>query len=263
MVPGNRDTTWLECTSQTLAAGYLGGSTSNRYALVVDENGGTLVRTPRYGLKENLQIRKIIASIDEEGHLQAEVKTIYSAEQQDRLHYFINDLSKNKLMEFLKEDLELATYDIKDFRYKEIKGEIPVVDETLALTASNYATVTGRRIFIEPNIFTRYHRKLSPVDTRRHDIVMSLEFTDIDTTEITLPTGFAPEAIPADVKVDSKFGTYSSSVKLEGNKLVYYRRMEHYSGRFAPDQYNSLVKFYETIYKADRNKVVLVKKETP
>ena len=196
-------------------------------------------------------------------YLLAQVKTKYGAEQQDRLHYFINDLSKNKLMEFLKEDLDLATYDIQDFKYKEIKSEIPVIDETLDLTAANYATVTGKRIFIVPNIFTRNNRKLSAEATRRHDIVMSFEYNDIDTTEIKLPAGFAPETLPADVHVESKFGKYSSSVKLEGDKLVYYRNMEHYSGRFAPDQYNALVKFYETIYKADRNKVVLVKKDVP
>jgi hypothetical protein len=38
--------------------------------------------------------------------------------------------------------------------------------------------------------------------------------------------------------------------------------MEKYSGHFPAKDYNELAKFYETIYKADRNKVVLVKTET-
>lgn len=101
-VPLGKDTTWLECTSQTKAAGYFGGETSNRYALAVDETGGTLVRTPKYGLNENLQIRHISASIDVNGFLEAAVKTNYRAEQQDRLHAVINGLSKDKLMEFEK-----------------------------------------------------------------------------------------------------------------------------------------------------------------
>ena len=261
MVPGAKDTTWLECTSQTLPAGYLGGSSCNRFALAVDENGGTLVRTPRYGLKENLQWRQINATVDEEGNLQARIETSYSAVRQDRLHSVINNMSKDKLMDFLKEDLDLATYDIRDFKYREIRGEIPVIEETLELIADNYATVTGKRIFIMPNVFTRSDHILKAEGNRRYDIVLNFEFNDIDTTEIKLPEGFTPETLPGDVKVESKFGKYSSSVKLEGDKLVYYRNMEHYSGRFAPDQYNALVKFYETIYKADRSKVVLVKKE--
>jgi len=261
MVPLGKDTTWLECTSQTLPAGYLSGGTSNRYALVVDENGGVLVRTPHYGLLENLQTRKISAIIDADGYLRANIKTSYGAIQQDDLHHMINNLSRDKLMERLKEDLDLATYDVKSFEYKEHKQEVPVIDESIELTAENYATVTGKRLFVHPNIFTRSHRKLTVEETRRFDIVLSFAFNDVDTVEIKLPDGYTPESIPQDVKLESQFGKYRATVKLDGTRLLYYRSYEHYSGRFPAAQYAELVKFYETIYKADRNKVVLVKKD--
>ncbi|MBI9035505.1 MAG: transglutaminase domain-containing protein, partial [Bacteroidales bacterium] len=47
------DTIWLECTSQTAPFGYLGKFTSDRYALMVDENGGELIRTKSYTSEEN------------------------------------------------------------------------------------------------------------------------------------------------------------------------------------------------------------------
>lgn len=262
-VPRGSDTTWLECTSQTKAAGYLGGGTGNRFAIAVDENGGTLVRTPRYGINENLQVRKITATLDMDGHLNAQVKTDYSAEQQDRLHSLINGLSKDKLMEFLKEDLELATYDVKSYNYKELKRPLPVIAETLDVVADNYATVSGKRFFLVPNIFTRTHRKLKAAGERRYDLVLGFEFRDIDSAEITIPAGYIPESIPQDVKLVTRFGKYTASIKVEGDKVYYYRSFEHYSGRFPASQYQELVKFYESIYKADRNKLVLVKKETP
>ena len=46
-----------------------------------------------------------------------------------------------------------------------------------------------------------------------------------------------------------------------GNKIYYYRKMENYSGRFSAKEYAALVNFYDAIYKADRNRIVLVKKE--
>jgi hypothetical protein len=262
-VPLKNDTVWLECTSQTDPAGYMGGFTGNRYALAVNETGGTLVRTPRYGMKENLQVRKINAILDNEATLNIKALTHYCALQQDEINGLINYLSKDKVKEYLHEELDFATYNINSFDYKENKSALPSIDESLDITVSNYATITGKRLFIVPNVMTRSGRKLSSDTARKYDIELGYEYKDVDSIEIELPKGYEPEAMPQDVSVTSKFGKYNSSVKLKDNKLFYYRSMEKYSGRFPAKDYNDLVKFYETIYKADRSKVVLVKNETP
>jgi len=123
--------------------------------------------------------------------------------------------------------------------------------------------VSGKRLFITPNILTRTRRKPIADDDRHYEVVTGFEFTDIDTAEIKLPGGYQPEAMPAPVSVESKFGKYSCNVKMEGDKLVYHRSIEYYSGRYPAAEYNNLVKFWQQVYKSDRNKVVLVKKDTP
>ncbi len=260
-VPLQKDTMWLECTSQTLSAGYLSEFTSDRYALLINENGGTLVRTPKYGIKENLETRLIKATLDDEATLQVKALTRYNGLQQDLYHGLIHGLSKDKVKEFLHEQLDFATYEIIRFDYKETKSLLPAVDESLDITVSNYATITGKRLFIIPNVMTRTHRKLSADEERKYDIELGFEYKDVDTVEINLPAGYATESMPADVAISNKFGKYNSSVRLLGNQLFYYRSLEHYGGRFPAKDYAELVKFYETIYKADRNKVVLVNKQ--
>jgi hypothetical protein len=163
-------------------------------------------------------------------------------------------------MEFLKEDLELATYDVRDFKYREERSAIPVIEEKLDLVVDHYATVSGKRVFIMPNIFTRTHRKLKATESRSNDLVLGFEYTDVDSAEIILPAGYMPESLPQDVRIESKFGKYVSGVKFMDDKLYYHRSIEHNSGRFPASDYKELVNFYETIYKADRSKVVLVKK---
>lgn len=258
--PVNKDTVWLECTSQTLPADYLSNFTSNRYALLVDQNGGKLVRTPKYGLKENLQVRTIKAKLDESGSLMAKAGSKYEAEQQDQIQGVINALSRDKVKEYLHDHFDFATYDINSFEYKENKSDLPSVIESLDISVSNYATVTGKRLFIVPNVMTRSRLRLKEDETRKYDIVLKTEYTDIDSVEIELPQGYEVESKPQDVAVTGKFGKYSSSMKLVGTKLYYYRSMEQYSGRFSASEYKDLVVFYDAIYKADRNKVVLVKK---
>lgn len=258
-VPVEKDTVWLECTSETLPAGYLSDFTADRYGLLVDENGGKLVRTPKYGIQENLEIRNIKAVLDEDATLTTHSVTQYKALQQDPYHDLINYFAKDKVKEKLHERFDLGTYEINSFDYKEEKSSLPVITETLDITVSNYATITGKRLFIVPNIMTRTNRKIPPTDERKTDIVLRDEFRDIDSVEIEIPKGYEPESLPAPIKIESKFGTYSCSVKLEGNKIFYYRIREQFSGRFPPKDYSSLADFFESIYKADRNKLVLVK----
>ncbi len=260
-VPFANDSIWLECTSQTLPAGYLSDFTCDRFALLVTEDGGKLVRTPKYGLKDNLEIRKIKALLDPDATLRLDATTLYTGLQQDSYHQQINNLSKEKVKEALQEQFDFPTYEIAGFAYRETRSSPPTIEEKLDIVVSNYASITGKRLFLVPNIMTRSGRKLTPDTARRYEINLRMEYTDIDTAEISLPPGYTPEAIPKDMALSSKFGTYSCSIKMEGGKLYYYRTLEHYSGRFPVSDYPELVKFYETIYKADRNKVVLVKNQ--
>ena len=258
-VPLQKDTMWLECTSQTAPAGYLGDFTCNRNALLVDESGGKLVRTPLYGVQDNQQVRKIKAVLQDDATLQINVDTRYGGLQQDNIHGLIHNLSKDKVKEYLHEQLDFATYDVAAFSYNETKTSLPAIEESLAINVSNYATITGKRLFILPNVMTRDSRKLTPGLERKYDIVLRVGYIDIDSVEIRLPEGYTAESIPADVSLQNRFGKYSCSVKLDGNKLTYYRSTERYAGRFAPTDYEELVRFYLATYKADRNKVVLVK----
>jgi len=259
----NKDSMWLECTSQTMPAGYLGDFTSDRYALLVDEAGGKLVRTPKYGMNENLQSRNIKARLEDNGTLNITASTRYTGMQQDDIHGMINQLSREKVKEHLQEQLDFSTYDISQFDYKEQKTSLPSITESLDITVSNYATVTGKRLFIVPNVMTRSGRKLSQDSTRKYDIQLGYEYKDVDSVEIELPLGYEPEAMPQPISVKSRFANYSSSVQLKDNKLIYYRSMEHNGGRYPAKEYGELVKFYDAIYKADRSRVVLVKKDQP
>jgi hypothetical protein len=260
-VPVSNDTVWLECTSPVRSPGYMGGFTGNRHALLVNETGGKLVTTPAYGLNENLQLRHISAKLNEEGTLFINSSSRYEAQRQDNISGIISSLSKDKVKEYLHERFDFGTYDIETFDYKQNKGKYPSVDEQLVISASNYATITGKRLFISPEVMTRSRLRLPENEERKYDIVMGNAYRDIDSIEIELPTGYEIEGKPKDVSLSSKFGNYNSSVKISGNKLYCYRRMEQCRGRYPASDYDSLVSYFDAVYKADHARLILVKKE--
>ena len=260
-VPLQKDTVWLECTSQTLPAGYLSSFTADRPVLIIDENGGKLVRTPSYIMSQNTQLRNVVASVNTEGFLNADIKTSYRAMQQDNLHHLIHDLSKEKQLEYLKKGIELPHYDVVRFEYKEFPSSLPSIDENLEITALNYASVSGKRLFVAPNIISRSDLKLKKDETRKYPVSFTYSYADTDTASIKVPEGYQPEMVPAPVSLNTKFGKYHSSIEIKDDKILYYRNLEKFSGQFPASEYNELVKFYDQIYKADHNRVVLVKKD--
>ena len=259
-VPLEKDTVWLECTSQTLPAGYLSAFTADRYALAVEETGGKLIHTPKYGLKDNLQVRRLKATLSDDASLTVGVNTTYEGIEQDNVHDMINYLSKDKVKEYLQKKLDFPTYDLDKFDYNENKSMMPEVEEKLDLYVSNYATITGKRLFITPNVMSRSNTKLKADEERKFDIVLHDEYKHIDSVEIEIPKGYEIESAPQPLNLETKFGKYSNKIIFIDNKIFYYRTQEQYSGTFPAKDYADLVKYYDSIYKADRNKIVFVKK---
>jgi hypothetical protein len=261
LVPLANDTLWLECTSQETPAGYAGGFTGNRKALAITDEGGKLVATPTYSALDNMQSRTLKGTIDEEGNLVFSVNTKYAGLQQDELSGMINALSKEKVKKILNEEMNFSTYEIADFAYASKREAVPEIDESLKIAVSNYATVSGKRLFVLPNIMSRSGQRSTTDEGRTADYVFDYAYCDVDSADIYIPLGYTLEAVQPEVSLKTKFGTYTSKVKMEGDKIIYTRRMERWSGRYPAAEGKAIEDFYSTVYKADRTRVVLVKKE--
>jgi len=260
-VPLGKDTIWLECTSQDESPGFMGSFTGDRKAILVDETGGHVVKTPSYTSEDNTTCRVVNASINTEGNLDAEVSTAYRGIREELPHGLMYEASDEEREKYLNALFHLPTYKVEKSHYEEVKGPLPVVKEYLHVVSPNYANITGRRLFINPNLFDRSTTRLSPDSVRHYDFVGRKAFRDIDSITINIPAGYQPEAVPQDTHIDSKFGKFTASVKVTPDKILYYRSFEESMSRFPPSEYDGLVKFYEQLYKADHNRIVLVKKE--
>jgi hypothetical protein len=258
-VPLGGDTTWLECTSQSLPAGYLGDHTNDRPALLVSEQGGKMVMTKRYPAEANGQRRRIEAQLSGDGSMHMRVSTHYTGLQMDGVHSLVNNLGRDMLKDYLQSVMELATYDVTTFNYSEDADPEPAVREELDIAVAGYANVSGKRIFLVPNIMNRLGFRL-PEDTgRKYDLVLPMGYLDIDSISIAVPGDYQPEMLPAEIKMQTEFGEFQSQVKYEKGRVSYYRRLLYHGGRIPAARYGAFVEFLEKIRKADRSKLVLVK----
>lgn len=174
----------------------------------------------------------------------------------------LNAVSKERVGEILKTQLNLPSYDITKFDYSDEKGPLPVLNEMLELTANNFCTISGKRLFITPNILNKTFSKITDAATRKFDIKLPAAFTNIDSVEINMPAGYVPESIPANISLNTKFGSYNASSKVSPGKIIYVRNLQRNHGRYPPADAVALADFFLRIYNADRARVVLIKEES-
>jgi hypothetical protein len=228
---------------------------------LIDDDGGELVHTPAYLLSDNLQERTIAAVLGDDGVLKVHSQTRYKAACEDPIDDFIKQHPKDDQLRYLKSKFDLPTYDVNAFNYREdYSNRLPVIRESLELTVTDYAQISGKRIFINPDILTRSRVKLLDDKERQLGVEFRDEFCYIDSVEIAIPSGYETESLPKNVQLQSKFGKYETRIVVGPDKITYYRKFEHFSGRFPKTAYVDVVKFYNEIYKSDHSKIVLAKK---
>lgn len=259
-VPQQKDTLWLECTSQTNAFGYLSDFTSNRHVVLIQENGGKLVKTPTYRPNDNMMVRKGKFVLNEDGTAEAEIETRLSGLQQDSHAGVIHTLGTDEQKKWLTNNLSLSSVEIKQFSLAEKRERIPIVSEKMILTLRNISNKSGTRMFLTPNLLNQARTVPLPNPDRKVDFELSSNYMDVDSISFQIPTGFSSEYLPEPTKIQSKFGTYTTTVQMTGDKILYVRQITLLQGRYPAAAFNEFVDFRKKIVKADKNQIVLVKK---
>ncbi|HEX7015266.1 MAG TPA: DUF3857 domain-containing transglutaminase family protein [Cyclobacteriaceae bacterium] len=260
-VPGERDTLWLECTSQSQPFGYMGAFTSDRKALLITEEGGKLVNTVRYPDSLNVRIRNARVVMDAAGNATATVQTSYSGLQYDAegLSSVLNgryDAQK----EWALENTDIPSFNLQKFNFQEHKDKLPEAVVSLNLELNRLASASGKRLFLIPNLMNRSGYLPQSISDRKTDLVIDHGFVHIDTIEYEMPEVLYPEFLPKPVELHTPFGSYEASCTAEAGRVVYVRRFTLKKGRYPALKYNEYVDFRRAIGKADNTKLVLMNK---
>jgi transglutaminase-like putative cysteine protease len=257
-VPGARDTTWLECTSQNMPVGFLGNSTSAKSVLLITEEGGKLVNTPVYRPKDNFQKRLTKVTLDAEGSADIEINTEYGACQyEDAFAMMLRDPTEQR--KELLDNLGIPNMEILSANYSQPQKDVPELKEAIKLKSSQLLTSGGDKLFLTLNILNRSENVPRKVDSRKTSFAVPFGYDDTDEVVYVLPAGYKAEFLPAAVTIESEFGKYTSKAVLKDNTIIYTREKQMNSKKYPPEKYKEAVEFYKKIYVADKQKAILTK----
>jgi hypothetical protein len=257
-VPCDKDTIWLECTSQDNPFGFMGSFTDDRQVLVVNPSGSRLVSTPHYTLAENQRTRTAIVTFDSSFNAIATVKTNYNGLKYDEVRDLL-DKAPDELKRELSSTVDLPDFMIRNISYKSLNRQIPWAGENLTLFIPRYASVTGGRVFIPVNLMDKETYIPEKLEKRHTEILFRRDDQDMDTVIYMIPARLKVERLPDSISIKSVFGIYSIKTLLEGERLTYIREYTIFKGTYPAASYPDLIDFYKKIVKADRENVVFIK----
>ena len=257
-VPLEKDTVWLECTSQRNPFNYMGTFTADRKVLVIDENGGKLIKTPALKAESDLESRKVVVTFDQSGDGTADVRTIYHGATYDNYVQILasDQVDRKKLV---TRRIHIPNFELDNFSIQENKAELPSVTEQLNLSITGYCTRVGEKLMLSLNMMNKLNESAFQTTTRKNPISIRWPVYEIDTVVYNMPQGYTLEKIPAKISLKSDFGQYTTEVTKSGNKLQYIRSFSVYKGEYPAERYDDIVTFFDKIVLADENKVMLTK----
>lgn len=258
-VPLEQDTVWLECTSQTNPFNYLGSFTSDRDVLLCMPEGGKLVHTPAYKKEDNLMIRTASVTIDAGGNATAKMKEYTTSEQHDNIYGIIFE-NKEKQKKYLYKYFDIPSFTINEFQVNWEKSDKPSFAIEADVSIPNCASKSGKRLFIKPNLLSKWTSVPKQTTERKSSIALSMAFSDMDTITYNIPSNYHIEYLPKPVQFSNEFGSYEAKAEFKDGKLIYTRKVTMEKGEFPKESYENYVAFMKKVVKADRAKVVFVDK---
>jgi len=254
-VPIEGDTIWLDCTSQNNPFNYLGDFTDDRIALQVNEQGGSLVRTPAYTKEQNRRAITATVKFERDGSITAGVDIDHHGLQMD-FGYWLRDLGEKKKLEYVEMDrfdyLDQLSVSHQEF---DIDEDQLVTKEHYDLSAYRYGEIAGDYLLFKASFVPMAVPRLKKDSRRVNDIYFPRSKEYSSDVVYTLPEGYRMR-VPKDVILESPYGNFERSVKMDDQGNVKISELFSLNkGRYPNSEYAEIKKFFDKVRKSVRTKL--------
>jgi hypothetical protein len=259
-VPLKGDTTWLECTSSTNAFGKLSPFTENRRALLVTDDGGKLVNTPKSIAEDNQFNSEVQVILSADGGAKAQVKISSTGEYRDD-YIGLATLKADEQKEYLIRMLNMKQPSVLD--YKPLIDKDGVKEVSLDIEYDKFCDVmAGNKQFYRPRVFDLWGTTLPALDKRTTDYYFNQPMMKNCVTTIVLPEGFEVETLPANQSLKFTYGNYDIKYVYDAvkNQVISTTKFNLTNHVIPAAKYNEMQQYMDNIAKAQNKKLIIRRK---
>ncbi|GAA3982218.1 DUF3857 and transglutaminase domain-containing protein [Mucilaginibacter dorajii] len=259
-VPFKNDTTWLECTSNTRPFGKMDPSTENTKALLITENGGRLINTPKSLAADNQFNSEVHIVLDVDGGAKAQLKILSTGIY--RSDYIgVAALKTDEQKEYIIRDLHMKQPSVFSFTPSADNGGVKEVD--ISLEYDKFCDVaTADKQFYKPSVFSLWQGTVPIVEKRKNDFYFDTPLQKSCVTTIDLPAGFEVEALPANQTLKFTYGSYDVKYVYDAtkNQVTGTAKFNLTDYIIPAAKYTEMQIYMDAVIKAQNKKLVIRRK---
>lgn len=259
-VPFKTDTAWLDCTDTYQPFGTLDISTLNRNGLLITEDGGKLVNTPRSTPQENQLNSEVHIELQADGGAKAHVKILSTGGYRD-MFIGIKAEKMDDQKEFLLRYFNIKQPSLFDFKTSPDKAEINELN--MDLEYDKFCDVlAGDKQFYRPRVFDLWTFTAPVTEKRKSDYYFDHPLQKSCVTTIDVPAGFEVETLPANTSIKFTFGNYELDYvyNKEKNQVVSTAKFNLNNQVIPAAKYTEMQQYMDAVAKAQNKKLVIKKK---
>jgi hypothetical protein len=133
-------------------------------------------------------------------------------------------------------------------------------DLDVDFTSAAYAQLMLNRLLVfKPAIVSRRESIPLPNKKRQYPVVL-ISNAYSETVTVKLPLGFEIDEMPEAVKLETAFGSYTTTYEVKDRELIFTRKLVQRATTIPAAQYDSVRNFFERIRAAEQAPVVLARK---
>ncbi|HZS47449.1 MAG TPA: DUF3857 domain-containing protein [Blastocatellia bacterium] len=251
--------TFLDPGTAFAPFGYISWDKQWVSALVMDKKQTEFVDVPLLKAEANATIRSAEVGLESNGDLVGKGDVQYTGTEGISLKRDLYEKSpESQPEEWRKHFAEtVPNFTSKDEKIENVSDSDKPLIARFDMRIPSYASKTGKRLLLQPAVFTRGQKAFFPASDRVQDIYFHYPWYEKDHVEFTLPQGYTVEELPQPIVLDAKAAVYKQSFKVQGNKLIFDRELNVELTLVPVKLYGALKNFFDEVYKADQYTISL------
>lgn len=254
-IPSGKDTTYLECTSQTSPTDYTGMFTDDRNVLWIEKDKSSIIRSRVYSHIDNVQTNEAKIKLDSTGNALINLSISNNGVFFDEIMLY-KMAPSDYVREHNQSSFNYDDFAIKDFSFNQPKRDVASFNSKFKLQVNGLAKLVNERLVFPISPLKSINEYLDKDDLMKYYSIKR-GVTVTDEVEVILPRNYWIFNLPDPIVVNSSFGNYRLSMEVAGNTLKIKRSFIIYRGDYNRDNYEPAKVFFQSLEKIEKRKLVL------